>query len=66
MYRNSIFIFFYCGGITPLEGIELDGIQDQKKDNAGHKETFILGERHGHLTTNPIREECAHTNGHHQ
>jgi hypothetical protein len=44
----------------------LDGIQDQKKDNAGHKETFILGRIHGHLTTNLIREECAHTNGYYQ
>jgi hypothetical protein len=66
MYHNSTFIFFCCGGVTPLEGIELDITQDQKKDSAECKVAFILGKRHGHLPTNSNSEECAHTNGYYQ
>jgi hypothetical protein len=65
MSHNSIFVFFYCGGVTPFEGIGLDGIQDKKKYNAGCNKIF-LGKRHGHMMTNSNREECAHINEHFQ
>ena len=64
MFSNSIIIFSYCAGITPLEGIELDAKQAKKKDNTGCNDTF--SGRHGHTITNSISEECALINEWHQ
>ena len=66
MYRNSIFIFFYCGGITSPEETELDSIQNKRKDNTECNEVFLLGKRHDHPTTNPDIERCTYINEYYQ